>query len=265
MGNTKKMAIGKNKKLGKGKKGGKRKQQDPFTRKNWYDVKAPAYLSKARRAARTCVTKTTGQKLEGDSLKGRICEFNLPDLVDKNEDQHKKIKLEIQDITGRSCLSDFHGMSMTRDKMNHLVRKRHTLVDLAVDCKTADGYVLRISVIGFTKEAKDQVKLFSYAQTAQIKKIRRKIATVLSEGVAKGGLKDLVMQLISDKLESDIKTAVNSIFPLDPVHITKVKMVKKPKVDFTKLMEIHDKVDDGGVPVEEVAVEESKNLLTASA
>merc|ERR1712194_37681 len=188
--------------------------------------------------------------LEGDGLKGRICEFNLPDLVDKNEDMHKKIKLEVQDISGRSCLSDFHGMAMTRDKMNHLIRKRHTLVDIAVDCKTADGFVVRISAIGFTKEAKDQVKLFSYAQSAQVKKIRRKIATVLTEGVAKGGMKDLVMQLISDKLETDIKTSVQSIFPLDPVHITKVKMVK-PKVDFTKLMEIHDGVDDGGVPVEE--------------
>lgn len=38
------MAIGKNKKLGKKKKTGK-KAADPFAKKEWYDVKAPAVFS----------------------------------------------------------------------------------------------------------------------------------------------------------------------------------------------------------------------------
>jgi small subunit ribosomal protein S3Ae len=54
------MAIGKNKKLGK-KKGAKKKT-DPFLRKEWYDVKAPAPFSK-RIFGKTCVTKTTGTSI----------------------------------------------------------------------------------------------------------------------------------------------------------------------------------------------------------
>merc|ERR1712232_859326 len=112
-------------------------------------------------------------------------------------------------------------------------------------------------------EVKEQVRIFSYAQAAQIKKIRKKISALLTANIGAGSLKDLVQTLISDKLESDIKSACQSIYPLEPVHIYKVKLVRKPKVDFTKLMEIHDTADaHDGVQLEET--DEATNLLTAA-
>ena len=53
------MAMGKNKKLSKGRKGGKKKVVDPFTRKEWYDVKAPSTFQ-VRNACKTCVNRTSG-------------------------------------------------------------------------------------------------------------------------------------------------------------------------------------------------------------
>merc|ERR1712190_367093 len=161
------------------------------------------------------------------------------------------MKLEVQEIQGKACLTDFHGMSLTRDKMCHMIKKKHSLIEVRADCKTNDGYVVRLFVVAFTKRVQDaQVKQFTYAQTAQIKRIRKRVQTVLTTEVANGPLRELVSALTVDKIEGQIKTATNRIFPLDPVHIYKAKLIKKPKLDIAKLMEIHDKEGDDGVAVD---------------
>jgi len=260
------MAYGKNKGLAKGgKKGQKKKQMDPFLKKVWYNIKAPTYFkAPGTKVGRTCVTKTQGTKIETEGLKGRICEFNVADIHQGSEDGHKKIKLEVQEIQGKNCLTDFNGLSLTRDKMCQMIKKKHSLIEAVVDCKTTDGYIIRVFVIAFTKDVKDhQVSMFTYAQSAQIKKIRKKIVNVLQTEVAQGPLSQFVKHLLVDKIESDIKNATNRIYPLDPVVIQKVKIIKKPKMDITKLMEIHDKAaDDDGIAVDED--EAAQNLLTAA-
>ena len=54
---VKKMAVGKNKglKIG-GKKGVKKKIIDPFTRKDWYDIKAPSIFTN-RQVGKTLVNR----------------------------------------------------------------------------------------------------------------------------------------------------------------------------------------------------------------
>lgn len=265
------MAYGKNKGLAKaGKKGQKKKMADAFLKKVWYDVKAPTYFQgKAnRKVGKTCVSKTQGTRIETDGLKGRICEFNLADLkedeVGKSEDGHKKVKLEIQEIQGKNCLTDFHGLSLTRDKMCQMIKKKHSLIEAQADCKTTDGYVVRIFCIAFTKEVKDfQVKVFTYAQSAQIKRIRKKMIQVMQQEVSQGALKNLVQSLVVDKIESAMKQATSRIYPLEPIHIHKVKIIKKPKLDILKLMEIHDKDADEGTAVNTGAGEavEAQNTL----
>lgn len=258
------MAYGKNKGLAKGgKKGQKKKQADAFLKKVWYNIKAPTYFKGAgTKVGRTCVTKTQGTKIETEGLKGRICEFNVADL-NQSEDGFKKIKLEVQEIQGKNCLTDFNGLDVTRDKMCQMIRKRHSLIDCWADCKTLDGYVVRVFVIAFTKDIKDhQVSVFTYAQSAQIKRIRKKIVQVLQAEIGQKSLSAFVGALLMDKIETEIRKACEHVYPLDPVHIRKVKIVKKPKMDIVKLMEIHDKnVEDDGVAMDEPA--EAQNLLTA--
>lgn len=65
------MAVGKNKGLSKGgKKGVKKKIVDPFTRKEWYDIKGPITFVN-RNIGKTLVNKTQGTRIASEGLKGK--------------------------------------------------------------------------------------------------------------------------------------------------------------------------------------------------
>ncbi|CRK48343.1 hypothetical protein BN1723_007985, partial [Verticillium longisporum] len=113
------MAVGKNKRLSKGKKGLKKKTVDPFSRKDWYQIKAPAPFA-VRDVGKTLVNRTTGLKNANDALKGRILEVSLADLQKDEDHAFRKVKLRVDEIQGKNCLTNFHGLDFTSDKLRSL-------------------------------------------------------------------------------------------------------------------------------------------------
>merc|ERR1711893_286173 len=236
------MAVGKNKRLTKGgKKGAKKKVVDPFSKKDWYDVKAPSMFA-VRQIGKTLVTRTQGTKIASDGLKGRVFKISLADLQN-DEVTFRKFKLIAEEVQGRNVLTNFHGMDLTRDKLCSMVKKWQTLIEAHVDVKTTDGYLLRVFCIGFTKKRNNQVKKTCYAKHTQVKAIRKKMVEIISREVTANDMKEVVNKLIPDSIGKDIEKACRGIYPLHDVYVHKVKVLKKPKFDVGKLMELHG---DGG-------------------
>jgi small subunit ribosomal protein S3Ae len=234
------MAVGKNKRLSKGGKKSqqKRKVADFMTKKEWYDVVAPTSFTK-RSICKTLVNKSVGNKSCVDGLKGRVFELNLGDLNEDEQQSHRNIRLRVDDVSGRSCLTNFHGMSLTTDKMRSLVRKWCTLIQAIKEVKTSDGFLLRVFVIGFTKRQPNQVKKNCHAKSSQVRKIRKKIFGILNEAITKSDLQSCVKKFQLETIGKDIEYAVRRIFPLRDVHIYKVKVLRMPKFDPNKLLEVH--------------------------
>jgi len=253
------MAIGKNKRLTKGgKKGGKKKIADPFSKKDWYDIIAPANFE-TRTIGRTLVTRTTGTKIASDALKGRVFESSLGDLIKlDDEDSYRKFKLICEDVQGRHVLTNFHGMDITTDRLRMLVKKWQTLIEAQADIRTSDGYLLRVFCIGFTQKMRGQIRKTSYAQHTQIKAIRKKMVEIMTRDIAGSELKEVVSKLIPNSIGQEIEKLCRGIYPLQNVMVRKVKVIKKPKFDVARLMEMHGEsytsvtVDEKGQRVERV-------------
>ena len=79
---------------------------------------------------------------------------------------------------------------------------------------SADGYVLRLFAIGFTKRRPNQVRKTSYAQSSQIRKIRRKMMQIMRREAAGVELKDLVIKMIPESIGKQIEKECQSIYPL---------------------------------------------------
>ncbi|AQL09012.1 40S ribosomal protein S3a-2 [Zea mays] len=260
------MAVGKNKRISKGKKGGKKKTVDPFSKKDWYDIKAPSVFS-VRNIGKTLVSRTQGTRvcffltidifsycpyiIASEGLKHRVFEVCLADLQGDEDQAYRKIRLRAEDVQGRNVLTNFWGMNFTTDKLRSLVKKWQTLIEAHVDVKTTDNYMLRLFCIGFTKRRPNQVKRTCYAQASQIRQIRRKMVEIMINQASTCDLKELVSKFIPEVIGKEIEKSTSSIFPLQNVFIRKVKILKAPKFDLGKLMEVHgDYKEDVGVKLE---------------
>jgi small subunit ribosomal protein S3Ae len=234
------MAIGKNKKLGKKKAAGKgKKAADPFAKKEWYDLKAPSIFP-IRDIGKTVVAKTQGQRTSRESLLGRVVEASLGDLKDNAEDDaYRKFSFKVEEVQGPQCLTQFYGMSLTTDKLRSLVRKWHSLIEAYVDVKTTDGYVVRLFAIGFTRRRPNQNRTTSYAQSSQVKQIRKKMVDIMQKEGASGTLEELIVKLQTEIIGREIDKATNGIYPLQNVHVRKAKVLKSPKFDIGRLLEAH--------------------------
>ena len=218
-------------------KGGKKKVADSFAKKEWFDLKAPR-MFKQSKIGKTVVNRTSGNKSSTDALKGRVVQINLGELNENESSAHTNVKLKIEEVQGRNCLTNFYGLSYTTDKLKSLVRKWQTLVETSVDVKTTDGYTLRVFAIAFTDHVKNQTSKASYAKSSQVRLIRSRMVSVINRE-SNVELQDLVRKFVLGSIGKSISKQCQNIYPLKDVGIRKVKLLKAPKYDPVKLLELH--------------------------
>ncbi|PRD26397.1 UNVERIFIED_CONTAM: 40S ribosomal protein S3a [Trichonephila clavipes] len=192
------MAVGKNKGLIKGgKKGMKKKVIDPFSRKDWYDVKAPAMFS-VQNIGKTLVNRTQGT-IYTYGLKGHVFEVSLADLQN-DEIAFRKFRLIAEEVQGKNVLTNFYGMNLTTDKVRSMVKKWQTLIEACVEMlKLLMVIYYECSALVSRREC--PLKSKRHAMHNIHKHIRKRMTEILvKEVVSSSDLKEVVNKLIPDSI-----------------------------------------------------------------
>ena len=133
-------------------------------------------------------------------------------------------------------------MSITSDKLRSLIKKWQSIIEANVEVKTNDNFQLRFFMIGFTKK-NNYSQRTAYAQTQQMRQIRKKMVDAMRKKFSECDIRQVVEQLQSDALTSQIIKECSSIYPIQNVIIRKVKVVKAPKMDVAKLLEAYTEAE----------------------
>merc|ERR1739841_210670 len=105
-----------------------------------------------------------------------------------------------------------------------------------------------------------QIRKTSYAQSAQIRAIRKKMVDIMTKEVSAVEMIKAVEKFVPEYIGKDIMKACEGIYPLQNVFIRKVKILKAPKFDAAKLAEIHS-----GPSGEEVGAKIARNAEAEAA
>merc|ERR1712000_482348 len=116
------MAAGKNPKTWKKRANQKRKQADPFSKKEWFKIKAPAPF-RVREVGWTPANRTEGQRLVADNLKGRVFEVCLADLQKDESHFYQNIKLKAQVARIRKAMFSVMQREVANSDLKSLVDK----------------------------------------------------------------------------------------------------------------------------------------------
>jgi len=237
------MAVGKNKRISKGgKKGGKKKTVDPFTRKEWYNLRTPACFQN-RNVGKTCANKTIGNKLTSTNLMGRCYELNQGD-IHNDQVSHKKFKLICEDVDLKNCKLMFYGMEQTRDKQLSIIKKWQTLINCNEKVTTTDGYTLRFFMTAITKKAQSTHSKTCYAQSRQTKAIRKCFRDQIL-ALSSCDSKSVIQKLLPDSIAADCLKNSRLIYPLQDCITKKVKVLKRPAANKQRVDDMHDEVSTG--------------------
>ncbi|KAF6037172.1 RPS3A [Bugula neritina] len=156
-----------------------------------------------RQVGKTLVSRTVGTKIASDGLKGRVYEVSHADLQ-KDEIAYRKFRLICDEVQGKNCLTNFY------------------------DYRWLPSQTL---LYWFHQEEAQSSEEDGLRSDSASQKNPQENDSDHTREIAASDMKEVVGKLIPDSIAKDIEKSCQGIYPLQDVHIRKVKVLRRPKVD----------------------------------
>jgi len=187
------------------KKGGGKTRKVKLT---WYPIRAPDYLGNGI-VGETPVTKF-GSPID------RVMKIPLNLITGNIRHIFIDVFLRIVDVKDGEAKTVYWGHELTRDRVERMVRKRTSRVDVITDVKTKDGVLLRIKPLIITDGRADY---------SVQKEIRKRTEALLNENIPKMKLEEFLKDVFEGTLQKVINAKVKEVHPIRHVEIRKVEVL----------------------------------------
>jgi len=182
-------------------------------KKAWYSIKATAAFDSSF-LGETYVA-------EPSLLVGRKLTLNLANLTGDIKQQGISLKFVISSINDSVGIADVIGYEASSSQLRRLVRRGVERMDDSIKCETSDGRALIIKPFAVTRTSTSKHKL---------SQMRAYLRDAIINEVKKYTFDELVKMIISNKLQTLLKSGVKKIYPLKALEIRKLLIVGAPKV-----------------------------------
>lgn len=166
-------------------------------KRKWIPIIAPA-LFKHEELGETLIS-------DSSSLIGRNVPINLADLTKSLKQQNIDLIFRIESIKEDKASTILLSYKLLPSYLKRITRRIGSKIEESFECKTKDGIKIRIKPLLIIK-----IKI----KSSLSKSLRKTTKTVLSELVAQNSFDDLILSLISFRLQKELKFKLKNIYPV---------------------------------------------------
>ena len=193
-------------------------------KKQWYQITAPKQFENT----------VIGETLVSDPnlMLGKTLSHSLMNLTNDVKRQNVNIHFKVVEIEGDKGKTSIIGYQITPSSVKRFVRRNSEKMDLSFSCETADNVFLRVKPLVITKaDVKGSIAA----------KMRNSIVQFLIKAIKKMTYDEFLNELISHKIQSQIRENFNRVYPLKVCEIRYAGIEEREKPQETAVQE---KTDD---------------------
>lgn len=199
-------------------------------KKQWYQIIAPKLFNEI----------VIGDTLVSEPrlMIGKTLSHSLMNLTNDIKKQNVSIHFKIVDVEDNKGKTSVIGYEIVPSSVKRFVRRNSEKMDLSFTCETADNVFMRIKPLVITKaDVKGSVAA----------KVRNMIVQLLAKTIKKMKYDEIMTDLISHKLQSELRAILNKVYPVKVCEIryAGVEASEKPREEKTEAkVEVKEEVKE---------------------
>src|SRR3989344_6104779 len=181
---------------------------------------------------------------------GRRVKVNLMTLTNDPKRQNINLTFQINAVDEQKARTEIIGYHLVPSSIRRMVKRGKIRMDDSFIVETNDKRLVRIKPFMVTA---------GLARSAALKSLGRKTRSILKKNIAKMSYEDFIKELISNRLQNDLREQLKKTYPLAVCQIRAMEVEKEKKGETTeKAEEKIEEKEEIKEEIEEIPKEEKE-------